>query len=507
MSTNTMASTKSTFKDLYTRFKLIEYPFTVYTTENEKDKLVDLFIQPSDYAPIIESFSHGRTMMLIGNRGTGKTALLFDLLRKENKATTLVCSIDNFSELDTTGDLKEFYKLILKNLTSQIFLRLAEDRKKINKLNSEERLLLSYLLKNYLENVTKRSLRDKIEQIQSPKLVRGLKKGYNYFRFTLNYGTTAAANIISDTITSHFSKLPPLIQEGKIKEFFPELTTEIDEGFLNLDSTYSLIERFIYIIKKMGFTKIIISLDKLDEDPRFENDAEGISEFIKPVVTDNKLLLNQDIQLIVSIWAVPFSMLRDAVRTQKHYCPEITWNKADLVMALNQRLKTYSNNQISDYKEIFDPKVEETMLNEVFILANSNPRDLWHVFNRIFEAQFEIDPDSSYVTLEAIQQGFKHFVLKFNFYEYYPRKLNARANTMDIYSYVAHLQKLPDEFFTKNQLNEYAKTGGSTNNYVVAMEKMGLVKKHEQKSGTVVYKISDPKVIFVIKNGLRIEKR
>ncbi|GIP02627.1 hypothetical protein J28TS4_10340 [Paenibacillus lautus] len=502
-----MITRKSSFKDLYSRFGLIEYPFTVYTTENEKDKLEQLFIQPSVYAPIIESFNHDRTMMLIGNRGTGKTALLYDLLRKENTETTLLCSIDNFSDLPTKVELRDFYTLILKGLTSSVFLNLANRKKRLNRLGSEDRLLLSYLLQNYLENVTKRNLRDKIEQVQTRKVVRGLKKGYNYIRFTLNYGATAATNFISDTITSHFSKLPPLIQEGKVKEFFPELSTGIDDGFLDMDSTYYLIERFIDMIKKMGFKKIIIALDKLDEDPRFENDAEGISQFIKPVVTDNKLLLNQEIQLIVSVWAVPFSLLRDTVRTQKHYCPEITWNNSDLIEALNQRLKTYSSNKFNNFMQMFEPNIDEGLIEELFKLANSNPRDLWHVINRIFEAQYEINSEASHLSEEAIIKGFENFVLKFNFYEYYPRKLNARANTMDIYSFVAHLQKLQGSIFTKNQLNEYAGTGSSTNNYVVSMEQMGLIKKDGQKSGAVTYKINDPKVIFAINNGLRIERR
>ncbi|WP_046213551.1 P-loop ATPase, Sll1717 family [Paenibacillus wulumuqiensis] len=502
-----MIDHKSSFKELYSRLGLVEYPFTIYTTENEKDKLEQLFIQPSDYAPIIESFNHDRTMMLVGNRGTGKTALLYDLLRKENAELSLICSIDNFSELSTKVELREFYTLILKALTSSVFLSLAHYKSKLNKLGKEEKLLLSYLLKNYIESVTKRNLRDKIEQVQTRKLLRSTKKVYNFFRFTLNYGATAATNFISDTITSHFSKLPPLIQEGKVKEFFPELSTGIDDGFLDIDATYSLIERFINIIKKMGYKKVIITFDKLDEDPRFENDAEGISEFIKPVVTDNKLLLNQEVQLIISVWAVPFALIRDTVRTQKHYCPEITWNDSDLTNALNQRLKTYSNDKITDFTKIFAPNINPTTMKELFKLANSNPRDLWHIINRIFEAQYEIDSEANFLSEEAIVKGFTNFVLKFNFYEYYPKRINARSNTMDVYSYVAHLQKLSNEVFTKNQLNERAGTGSSTNNYVIAMEKMGLIKKDGQQSGAVTYKINDPKVIFAINHGLQIERR
>jgi len=66
--------------------------------------------------------------------------------------------------------------------------------------------------------------------------------------------------------------------------------------------------------------------------------------------------------------------------------------------------------------------------------------------------------------------------------------------------------KLESDRFTKNQLNEMAKTGGSTNNYVVAMENMGLIKKTGDKSsqGGVIYMIKDPKVRYAQANGIEI---
>jgi hypothetical protein len=77
---------------------------------------------------------------------------------------------------------------------------------------------------------------------------------------------------------------------------------------------------------------------------------------------------------------------------------------------------------------------------------------------------------------------------------------------MDVYSYIAHLQKLDETSFTKNKLDMMAGTGGSTNNYVVGMENIGLIKKVDQKSGNSIYSIADPKVIYAMKNGITIEK-
>ena len=97
--------------------------------------------------------------------------------------------------------------------------------------------------------------------------------------------------------------------------------------------------------------------------------------------------------------------------------------------------------------------------------------------------------------------------MKFNFYEYYPKKARAKANTMDIYSYIKYLLKLSGPTFIKNQLNEAANIGSSIHNYVVGMESIGLVTNTNEKyNGGVIYRISDPKVVYAIENRLDISK-
>lgn len=97
-------------------------------------------------------------------------------------------------------------------------------------------------------------------------------------------------------------------------------------------------------------------------------------------------------------------------------------------------------------------------------------------------------------------------MLDFNYYEYYPRKSNSRANSMDIYSYAAHLLKLDSPEFSKNKLNESAGIGSSIHNYVVSMEKIGLIQNIGQDKGFATYKIKDPKITYCLKNNLDLKK-
>lgn len=144
----------------------------------------------------------------------------------------------------------------------------------------------------------------------------------------------------------------------------------------------------------------------------------------------------------------------------------------------------------------------------IFNMCNRNPRDLWHILNKAFEEQYRIDHNKK-ITDQAIASAVKRFVTEFNYYEYYPKKATDRANSMDVYKYIKHLLKLDSYRFTKDKLNTMSGTGGSTNNYVIAMENMGLIRNSGDKAqgGAVVYEIADPKVRYAMENGIPIDEK
>lgn len=497
----------STIKEFYNKFELTENPFASYTTENEGSLFYQTFIKPNDYETILENFSRTNSIILSGDRGTGKTALIKDFTEKIDDKTILVQIID-FTALKINYELNDFYKFLINNLSVALFSNLADKTNKISNLNREEKLLLSYLLQNFVPQISKGHLREKIEKIQVSWFRRNYKKGESFIRGIFNYGATAGGVFIDQYIAKHFNGLPPLTESVEIKNFFPELPTlNIEEEFINQETSYQLILRIAKLAKRLSFDRILVVFDRIDEDARFMNDAELISDFIVKILTDNKLLLEEDIQIVFSTWSTPFNYIKDQVRTQKHYCPNLIWTNEDLKNALNKRLQAYSNNKISDYKILFADDVTEAEMESILEMSNNNPRDLWHIFNNLFKSQFEEDSTSNKIQKSTIPKALMNFVTTFNYYEYYPKRSNSRANTMDIYSYAKHLLKLDSEIFTKNQLNEKANLGGSTViNYVIGMEKIGLVSLDSQVSGNAQYKIKDAKVVFALKNGIEIKK-
>src|SRR5690554_6020267 len=85
----------NSFEEFYKRMGFREYPFSTFTTENEKGKEKELFISPSCYSPIIQNYKEGNTILLTGDRGTGKTAILLDFIRNTELPKILYCRIED----------------------------------------------------------------------------------------------------------------------------------------------------------------------------------------------------------------------------------------------------------------------------------------------------------------------------------------------------------------------------------------------------------------------------
>ncbi len=492
------------FGEFLNRFGLKSFPFNTFTTEDEK-QAGSLFVEPIDYTLIKDAFRESRTIIMSGNRGTGKTAIIYDLIRN-SKENSLICYIDDYSSIKIKSELQDFYEMIASQLVNTLVGKCITKQKEISHLSKEDKVFFSYLFSKFVTSVTKERINEEIEKIQLSQIRRTLKKGSAFIRFCLNYGLTAASKLINSTISSHFYMLPT-INENEVKDILPELKFSVDNHFIDLETSYSFILRICTLITRLNFTNITIFLDKIDEDSRFINDSEVISDFIAPLLTDNKLLLNPSIQIYISIWAVPFNMLKDNVRTQKYYCPSLTWKNDDLIKAFNRRIEVYSETSGRKFDEFFDMDVTEVDKNLILHLANHNPRDLWHIFNNLFHEQYAIDSTTLKITKDAITRGLKNFVSSFNFYEYYPRKKGSRSDSMDVYKYINHLLKLSDTEFTANQLNEEAGTGGSTSNYLAGMQGIGLVYRTDKKrSAGVVYKIADPKIEYALKENIKIAR-
>lgn len=204
-------TTTTSMKSFYQKFGLHDYPFNVYTAENESQYAASIFVHPQNYDAIKESFEEKRSIIIRGNRGTGKTALLNDLQKNTSKSS-MMCIIDDYSELSLSPTTSEYYKLIISNLVIALFSSLFTETKRLQHLSREDKLFLSMLLEQYTTPVTQGELIRKIESIQLSRTQRFFKNKIDLIRAICNYGLTAGLNVVNDVIRNYYSCLPPIDQ-------------------------------------------------------------------------------------------------------------------------------------------------------------------------------------------------------------------------------------------------------------------------------------------------------
>ncbi len=134
---------------------LENYPFNLYTAENEQEYSDKLFVKADNYDSIKSSFEGNRSIIVRGNRGIGKTALLFELQREVNSKEHFLCMIDDYSMLNIEPGIEEYYNLLIRNMAACLFEYLIGNTKKLKRLSRNERIFLSMILSQYTTSTTK----------------------------------------------------------------------------------------------------------------------------------------------------------------------------------------------------------------------------------------------------------------------------------------------------------------------------------------------------------------
>ena len=491
-------------------FGLEKYPFSVFTAEQEKDFLRLAFVRPLAYSPAIQAAKQGKNIFLYGERGTGKTALLFELVGECSKSSHVI-QVSDFAALPKIPERADIYGLYVSALASILFNKLTSQMSNVlfdrPRLDRDDKVLVSYLLKNHTTTLSRAALQDDLRRIQHGRIQRAGAWIFNLLRGIANQATSVGVDIVSATIRQSLG-LPKSSSDdaSSAKDYFERIQLHVDADFDEGKANLLLLRRTAALCRKQGLKPITLVLDRIDEDPRLHNDSGVIADFLRPFLVENEIFYGSDLQFIFSIWSIPFQNVKSDFRSNKFCVEPVQWRDHELLNVLNNRLKHHSDSRFNSYHQFFED--DNFFKTHVLPLANGNPRDLWQLMNHVLKEQYQLDPTAKKVTNVAMQAGMNSFVKGFNYHEYYPRKTDLRSNSLDVYSYVAHLGKLSDFKFTINGLSTKAGTGSSTSNYVVGMEGIGLIRKCEEKgpNGATLYEVKDPKVRFAISSRIDIRR-
>jgi hypothetical protein len=491
----------SDFAGFYKRLGFDEYPFASFAAENEKNS-ADLFIRPGHYGPAFEIFANGASMFLVGERGVGKTALTYDFLRSAERDNAFGLIVDNFSSIEKTYPPAKLYRLIAQMMAVHLFELIFKKGLGLSRFDRRERLFLAYLHNQFIETTTRTEQDEILRGIQLPRWKQHFAWIWRIFLKTpANVAATAGVNLISQMINESLGNPPPATRDGEIRKVFPDLPFEkTDNRFLSIPTNLTLLERINTLCRKLGKTRCVIIIDKLDEDNRLQTDVEAVAAFLQPLVTDNNLMLSPHLQVIVCLWAVPFRILdQQGIRAQKINTERLWWGHEDLIAALNTRLSVYSGGKVGEYGMLFEATVPDGAKAQIIDIANGNPRDLWHIMDKILRQQFRIAPLANTIGQQALEMGLGDFVRSFRYFENYRCKKRKGVKREDIYTYLRDLLTLDRNTFTQQELMKSAKLSATrANEHISEMENIGLIECVRRQEKGTIYQIRDPKVTYAV---------
>jgi len=167
-----------TFEEYYKAYGFRRYPFGVFTSEGEKEDLSALFLKPDNYSVVLEGLKN-TSAIVIGERGTGKTALSLALQTELENDSNLIVRIEDHAALNEKFDNDSLYQFLTERIASEFFLRVTERPSILWKYSKEERIDLSMYLHVYVSASSREQLRDKINKTQNGIIKRTSVNLYN----------------------------------------------------------------------------------------------------------------------------------------------------------------------------------------------------------------------------------------------------------------------------------------------------------------------------------------
>src|SRR5690606_25449582 len=108
------------YKEFYQSFGPKDFPFDTFTTEDEVEVAKKIFVAQGDYDPTSEAFKKGRNIIISGQRGIRKTAILDDFNRYlQHKKKPFTITTD-FSEIPQIPSDETICRLIISNFIVEL---------------------------------------------------------------------------------------------------------------------------------------------------------------------------------------------------------------------------------------------------------------------------------------------------------------------------------------------------------------------------------------------------
>lgn len=482
--------------DLYVNLGFKKNPFSKFSAEEEQIYLKEIYEIPRYYQTLLEEIAEGNSRYLLGERGVGKSALMFYLIEDLKQKGVYSVLIDQYDGIPSKNNGPEFLFLVEQHVVTNLGIELMYDKTRIRKLKKEDREKLAFLINVFFKNITKNKVKELYEEVSKTKKKNGLKRFLNAFLIKpINIVLSGASNVLGSTVSKALG-LPVIDNNVVYLQFISELTEDCrskDYQEMTYKDIKEILRETAVIIEKLGYKKLIIFFDKIDEYTNLKSQIDTIVEFIAPITTDTSLIYSPEFGFEFLLWnKLKEKMKEKQVRFDKSRPIDISWDKAEMKKMLIKRLEYFAVNK-SKVNEVLG---DERQLDRIIDMANGSPRQLTMLLARVYEEQSKINTSVKSFSEEAVKLGMHSFSQTFEYELFFPG--------MAIKDVVNRILKVGKTKFTINDLASATKKSPQTaSNWIRVMKNVGFVEELEGDNGKMkVYSVIDPKIIYMIENKL-----
>lgn len=472
-------------------------PFSKFSAEDERNYLKDIYELPRFYQTLLEEVAEGNSRYLLGERGVGKSALMFYLMEDLKSKGIYPILIDEYDETPIRNNGYELLVLVEKNVITNLSIELLCDKSKVKKLNKDDKEKLAFLINLFFKTLSKSKVKELYEEVSGEKKRNVFKKLCNLFLIKpINTVLSGASNIAGITVSKALG-LPVIDNNVVYTQFISELSESDGAGDcskMSYKDIKEILRETAKIIEKLGYKKLVVFFDKIDEYSKLKSQIDSIVEFIENITTDTSLIYSPELGFEFLLWnKLKEKMKEKQVRFDKARPIDIDWSRDELKKILSRRLSFFSKHKVK-VDDIFSDRQK---LDKVIELANGSPRQLTMLLARIYEEQSKINGNVRAFSDEAVELGMSSFCQNFEYELFYPQ--------MSIRDVVNRILKVGKIRFTISDLASVTKKSpASAGNWVRTMINVGFVEETQSDiSGKAkVYKVIEPKIQYMIENEL-----
>lgn len=480
--------------DLYANLGFEGNPFSNFSAEEEKTYLKEIYEKPRYYQTLLTEVSEGNSRYLFGERGIGKSALMYYLMEDLRQKNVFSILIDEYDGIPLKNNGGSFLNQVEQNIITKLGVELLCEKKRIKKLDKDERDKLAFLINVFFKTLGKTRIKQLYEEVSQTKKINFYKKIFNSFLIKpINIVLSGASNVVGSTISKALGL--PLIDNNIIYQQFISEMSESQElrelEQMDYKDLKVILRETARLIEKLGYSKLVVFFDKIDEYKKLHSRIDAIADFLEDITTDTSLIYSSEFGFDFLLWnKLKEKMKEKQVRFDKSRPIDINWSVDELKSILAKRLAYFSPRRNIQLKDI----VEEQHLEQIIQMASGSPRQLIMLLARIYEEQAKIDSNVNRISNEAVVLGMQMFSQTFEYELFFPR--------MSIKDVVNRILKVGKLEFTISDLAAVTKKSIPTaSGWIGTMRNLGFVEEMDGVNGRAkLYKVVDPKIVYLLEN-------